>query len=262
MFKKIFTWQEPLEMAYGLSEDFFYKKNWLLFYSGLSDQINNSYSYLALYPRAEIVADDFCDFEKQLQKEENYWFGYLGYGLKNSLEKLSKDAKSLVNLPNLWMINFNLLLIFDHQNKKIICHYSKEKFLDKIPEAAKIKTRSNFKIGKVTSNFSKKQYWQKLNSIRENIANGDFYQANLTRKFFTYFKKSPQNIFDIFINLVKASPANYSAFMCLEKNYIISSSPELFLKINENGEVISSPIKGTAPRFSDPKLDLASKNYL
>ncbi len=51
--------------------------------------------------------------------------------------------------------------------------------------------------------------------------------------------------------------------MKLKENYIISSSPELFLNIDNKGLVKSSPIKGTAPRIKNAKSkDLESKKQL
>jgi anthranilate/para-aminobenzoate synthase component I len=43
---------------------------------------------------------------------------------------------------------------------------------------------------------------------------------------------------------------------------ILSSSPERFLTVDATGHMISSPIKGTAPRFTDPALDASSRTRL
>ena len=251
-------WQNPLEFAYSISTDKNYQENWIFLYSGLDGKT----SYLALYPKKEIIADDFKKLENELKKNNKLWFGYLGYGLKNSLENLPKDQKSLVNLPNLWMINFNLVLEFDHVNQQIISHFSDAKFLQKIPIPKKITSKLLAKISDLKSNFSKKQYLKKVEIIKNKITDGEFYQANLTRKFYGKFKLISGNVFDLFIKLNKTSPANYSAFLKLGENHIISSSPELFLSIENNGQIISSPIKGTAPRSLNKKIDLLNKNNL
>ncbi len=182
--------------------------------------------------------------------------------LKNSLEKLSIDKKSFIDLPDLWMINYQLILEFNHDKRQIICFFDDEKFLAKIPDPLKISLKTFSGISNLKSNFNKKSYFQKLSDIQNRIAKGDLYQANLTRKFFGKFKSPPKNVFDLFIKLNKASPANYSAFLKLDKNYVISSSPELFLSIDKKGQAISRPIKGTAPRFNNIKLDILSKKNL
>ncbi len=48
------------------------------------------------------------------------------------------------------------------------------------------------------------------------------------------------------------SPAPYSAFLRMGDTSILSSSPELFLHIDEKGHMRTRPIKGTAPRFPIP----------
>jgi para-aminobenzoate synthetase component I len=266
-------WVEPLDLAYQISTST-YQENWVFLYSGLNEQIKNSKSYLCLYPQEEIISDGFSELEKDLN---NKYFGYLAYDLKNQLEDLKDGEKSFLDLPNLWMINFGLVLEFDHDRRQITQHSQNKLFV--IPAQAGIQNqdekldyrlRRNDKEGEndktniktLTSNFTKSEYLKKVKTIQTHIENGDIYQANLTRKFFGEFQKKPQNAFEIFLKLNQESPANYSAFLKLGDNFIISSSPELFLKIDDSGKVLSSPIKGTAPRFEDSKLDEESKNNL
>ncbi len=266
-------WLEPLDLAYQISTSD-YKENWVFLYSGLHKQIKNSKSYLCLYPQKEIIADGFADLEKDLSKQ---YFGYLGYDLKNQLENLENGQKSFIDLPNLWMIYFGLVLEFDH-DKKIITEFSLPSLKFSILTSQSPAPSSRQKSGSISSfidpdfcrddgfildsNFTKSEYLQKVKTIQTHIENGDIYQANLTRKFFGKFQTKPKNSFEIFLKLNQKSPANYSSFLKLGENYIISSSPELFLKIDEQGKVLSSPIKGTAKRFSDKKLDKKSKQDL
>ena len=94
------------------------------------------------------------------------------------------------------------------------------------------------------------------------IACGDFYQVNLTRKFFGNINyETQQEFFSLFTKLDKISPANYSSFLKLRDNFIISSSPELFLNIKDS-IITSRPIKGTAARSNDATQDQQNKEYL
>ena len=111
-------WFSPLDFAFQISISS-YRENWIFLYSGLNKIIKNSKSYLCLYPQEEIVSDNFDDLEKRLQTQQNRYFGYLGYDLKNQLETLPQDQKSFIEMPNLWMINFGLVLEFDHSKKQI-----------------------------------------------------------------------------------------------------------------------------------------------
>ncbi|MES2677257.1 MAG: aminodeoxychorismate synthase component I [Pseudomonadota bacterium] len=257
------NWIEPLDLAAQIAVSD-YQENWVFLYSGLSGQIDNSKSYLCLYPQKEIIADDFSELEKNLSSQ---YFGYLGYDLKNQLEDLQNGKKSFIDLPNLWMINFGLVLEFDHNEKQVsVIARSGVSHDVAIQKIISNKTGLPRRIKRlamtIDSNFSKSEYFHKVKSIQTHIKNGDIYQANLTRKFFGKFTTKPQNPFEIFLKLNRESPANYSAFLKLDKNYIISSSPELFLKIDAQGKVLSSPIKGTAKRFKDQKLDAAAKKNL
>ena len=265
MLSKILNWQDPLQTAYSLACNNGYRDDWAFLYSALSNQINNSYSYLAAFPKKQITANNFEEFEQQLKnnKSDDYWFGYLAYDLKNILEKLPYDEKFLINLPDLWMINFNLILIFDHKKQKIKCLYSNDHFLKNIPKPLKTSgLKTSFTLDKIKSNFTKDSYLKKLQSIKQKIAAGDIYQANLTRKFYSHFIKKPENDFELFIKLNKISPANYSAFLKIGNSSVISSSPELFVKIDSKGQMLCSPIKGTAPRFGDLAADKSSKAAL
>ncbi|MFT6077127.1 MAG: para-aminobenzoate synthetase component 1 [Myxococcota bacterium] len=245
-------WSCPIDFANKISNSS-YDHNWIFLYSGLPSQIPNSKSYIALHPSKEIISDDFCELEKALKNSNEKYFGYLGYELKNCLEDLKTSQKSFIHLPNLWMMKFDVVLEFDHDKKEII-------IFGDMPDPELFEHSRQFdkyspNIKNLKSNFSKKDYLNKVKSIQKNIVEGDIYQANLTRKFFGDFEKEPENPFEIFRSLNQESPANYSAFLKLDDNFIISSSPELFLKIDESGKVKSSPIKGTAKRFVDKTMD-------
>ena len=118
-------------------------------------------------------------------------------------------------------------------------------------------------IKNISSNFTNKSYLEAISKIRNMISIGDFYQTNLTRKFFGNFSEKPSSnkAFSLFKDLCQQSPANYASFLKLDDNFIISSSPELFLK-NQGKNIYSKPIKGTSPRDKDPKQDKINKSYL
>ncbi len=95
--------------------------------------------------------------------------------------------------------------------------------------------------------MSKADYLSKVDLIREAILAGEFYQANLTRKFSGTFAHTPEP-FTIFENLCEASPAPYAAFVHTGDACILSSSPERFLQVDAGSRVESRPIKGTLAR--------------
>jgi len=252
-------WLDPIDFTRSFLKQTNYNQDFILLYSGLNKQNPNSKSYLALYPKNTIKSDNF---NLKLNQNDHY-FGYFTYDLKNSIENLPKDQEFTIKTPKLTLTSFNLLLIFDHDSKKIQIIAENDQYITKIPKKL-TKTNEidlkNLKISDFSSQMSQNQYQQNFNKIKNHLENGDFYQANLTNKF--YGKIKCDNKFDLFAKLTQISPANYSAYLKINDLHVISSSPELFLQSNSDKTIRTSPIKGTAPRFKDKNQDQQSINYL
>jgi para-aminobenzoate synthetase component 1 len=265
MDKKI-DWIDPIIIAKNIANHHSFSENFIFLYSALNLEYKKSTSYISFDLKDKILANNFDQIEQKiLQNQEENYFGYLSYELKNEIEDFKKINKNYLKIPKLYFANFHFNLIFDHDKKEIICRFPdhlEEKFQDSIQN---IIANTNFdpqklKISKLDNNFSDSEYLDKIQQIQNKIAKGDFYQANLTRKFFGKCQKK-DDYFDIFHHLMQISPGNYSAFLKFEDLNIISSSPELFLDIN-HGQVKSAPIKGTSPRSEDKIEDRKNLEYL
>ncbi|MBU2166968.1 MAG: anthranilate synthase component I family protein [Alphaproteobacteria bacterium] len=88
------------------------------------------------------------------------------------------------------------------------------------------------------------------------IAAGELFQANIARGW-TGSLTSEADPLDVFLRLVRDSPAPYAAFWRLGERALVSNSPELFLTLEPGGRVETRPIKGTRPRRADPAADQA-----
>ncbi len=109
------------------------------------------------------------------------------------------------------------------------------------------------------SETSETGYLEKVHQVRELIAAGDCYQANIAQRFTSRFTGSD---FGLYEALRDVAPGDYSAFLRPEQGHaVISLSPERFLSV-EGRRVHSQPIKGTRPRFKDPKKDADSAQEL
>ena len=275
-------WQDPLNFAQKISDNY-RDESWIFLYSGLNEKPDEKpdekNSYLAIFPREKIVCADFFAAEKILKNSEERWFGYLSYEVAHDFEKFPKTKKSFIDLPKIWLVNFNLVFEFDHKKKELKAIFSDEKLLEKVTKWTPQQVRGDrLKVSmpealqhhntslsprtccEVHSNFTDSSYLKTISKIKDLIARGDLYQTNLTRKFFGEFKQkqNQQSAFKTFVDLTEISPANYSSFLKLDENFIISSSPELFFQV-KNRKIISRPIKGTAPRGSDEKSDRQNK---
>ena len=254
-------WNEPLDIAASLmaSGD---DTHWTLLYSGIKTSYSGRFSYLAYKLKNKIQGSDFSVFKENGDNQErldNAWFGYFGYGLKNGLEDLNTDTPNWLTLPNLCLMQFSIILIFDHEERSISVwsdHPNPE-----IPPATSSSLIYPIGVKHLTSNMTRSEYLDKVADITQRIHAGDLYQANLTRKFMGEFVEIPDT-FRLFRVLCAASPAPYSAFLRLDNTYVLSSSPELFLHMDANGHIRTRPIKGTSARFADPALDLASRESL
>lgn len=258
--RKIIDWADPLQMAAGIADA---EEKWTLLYSGIKYEFTGQFSILALRASEEVTSADFDELEHRLSKNnaalENAWFGYLGYGLKDCLEELPEDKPSHIDMPDLHMVNYRLILLFNHDEKNVEIWSESEEDLQHVP-SRKPAAECAVKISGLKSNMSKAEYLGKVKAIKEAIARGDLYQANMTRKF--NGKISTNSHFDIFYSLCQVSPSPYSAFLKFGDKFIISSSPERFLHINDAGKADTRPIKGSAQRFSDKNKDEESRKNL
>jgi len=251
------------------------QKNWAFLYSALAKKGSKSFSYLAFFPIKQVSIHNFQELSQVLRAKNLDWFGFLGYELAGDIEKLSLPSSSFINLPKGLLISFAVVIEFNHEKQEVVVNYYEEKHLNyaknllqkaqnSSPEedlsANLAKSQTIISTG---SNFSDEEYLSAIDEIRKKISAGDLFQTNLTRKFFGEFehKISAQTAFKMFFELVNSSPVNYSSFFALDNLFVISASPELFLKV-KNKKIISQPIKGTAPRGKNPQEDKKIKESL
>ena len=73
----------------------------------------------------------------------------------------------------------------------------------------------------------------------------------MTQRFKCKIKEEP---FEIYKRLRKGNPAPFAAYLNLENLSVLSSSPERFINLHE-GNIITTPIKGTTPRGENEEED-------
>lgn len=102
--------------------------------------------------------------------------------------------------------------------------------------------------------MTRQEHAAAVGAIREHIAAGTIYQANLTLRFRAP-STHPGAPLATFLRLQAANPAPFAAYLDLPGMAVVSTSPECFLGLDAAGQVLSRPIKGTAPRDADPAID-------
>lgn len=93
-----------------------------------------------------------------------------------------------------------------------------------------------------SSNTSIEAYIDKVNTIRNDILNGKYYEMNYCVEFKAKWEGEP--LLPYMLRLNERSSAPFSIYAKLDRLEILCSSPERFLSL-DNGQLISQPIKGT-----------------
>jgi para-aminobenzoate synthetase component 1 len=167
---------------------------------------------------------------------------------------------------------YETIFVHDYDNEKtIVVGQNAEKFAQIIREVKPISTtRSKVALSPaplVSSNFTKSEYFAAVERIRNYIALGDIYQANLTQQLRIQL---PENLVpeQIFWNLRESHPAPFAAFVRRAKDSVVSASPERFFKVQnpkskaESRIITASPIKGTRRRGKTIEEDLLLRREL
>jgi para-aminobenzoate synthetase component 1 len=103
------------------------------------------------------------------------------------------------------------------------------------------------------SGLDRRAHRRGVEAIRAAIADGELYQANLTRRLESPFDGDP---WPLYRRLRTGDPALFAAWLDLgERRAILSASPEPFLSVDRFGRVESNPIKGTRPRGATREED-------
>ncbi len=114
-------------------------------------------------------------------------------------------------------------------------------------------------IANFDSNFSKEDYIATIKKLQAHIKEGDCYEINLAQRFLA---KTPCfSPATIYFQLRKHSQVPFATFVKWEEKYLLCASPERFLRLNGNN-IVSQPIKGTAPRGKNAQEDMRHKAYL
>lgn len=215
----------------------------------------------------EIISKYKMDYETDLQFIGGA-VGYFAYDLCHQIEKLPRTAIDDVNIPDCYLGFYDGVVIIDHIEEKTYIASLGIKgdeneianSIQKKIEGAKKEDLNKVSIKKqknqaIKSNFSKDEYINAIEKIRDYIKTGDIYQANMTQRFECDINQSP---YDIYSKLRKINPAPFASFIDFKEGFIVSSSPERFVKIKDR-YIETRPIKGTCPRGKSIEEDEKNK---
>lgn len=229
------VWEAPLSFAARYAG-----ADMALLYSGMREHTGGTNTYLFLEP-FEVAEGPDIEALPAFQSMGDAlpdWVGYLGYELQGEIPA----APAPVTLPVFRLVRYRHLLCFDH-TARTVTHYTREG-AGVLPPSQTVEA-SPAQLIALSSNFTRQQYAKAVADTVARIEAGDFYQANITRKFFGRFDCAPEP-FILFQALAAASPAPYSAYIRHGAQAILSASPECFLTVDMHGTITTRPIKGSA----------------
>ena len=196
-------------------------------------------------------------FDKLYEYEtfSNDWvFGYLSYDLKNDIEALKSKNFDGLHFPDLYFFQPRKLFLFHNDHVEI--HYLKlvEDEIEKDwHDIGKTNVALNFENKvRLKARTSKECYIQKVNEVLDHIKLGNIYEANFCQEF--YSESAVVDPLKVYLDLNNISKAPFAAFVKLDEFFVLSASPERYIK-RTGDEVVSQPIKGTIRRSQDTIRD-------
>lgn len=224
----------------------------------------SSYQFLlAIGAQSEIISTGHGDFDRLkdfLQSEKEWAFGFFGYDMKNQIESLHSDNPDKAGLPELYF--FKPIHLIYVSGDKIMLKTSTEINPKEIIESIRSQEIHGSDIipGMAVQNRMDESYYiETFEKIRNHIRDGDIYELNFCQEYFIEnCNLDPFNLYTQF-NAIGKTP--FAAFLKWEDKFLISQSPERFLK-KDGHRIVSQPIKGTIKRGSDPEEDSRLKDQL
>ncbi|RKD21564.1 aminodeoxychorismate synthase, subunit I [Caminicella sporogenes DSM 14501] len=194
--------------------------------------------------------------------------GYFSYDLCHHIEKFPRTAVDDIKIPDCFLGFYDGVVIIDHKNNRVYIASlgikdDANKVVDEIFQKIENGKVVDFELKsskekKFISNFTRDDYIKAVNKIKDYIRAGDIYQANFTQRFECELDMTP---YELYAKLRNINPAPFASFIDFGEGYIVSSSPERFIKIKDR-IIETRPIKGTRPRGKTTEEDKRNREEL
>jgi para-aminobenzoate synthetase component 1 len=204
--------------------------------------------------------------------------GFVGYDVGRRLERLPSIAVADQELPPLRLALHDWVIAWDRRDRRAwLAGRAVDELVGRLDHRlAEVRARlagpapmssSESSAGSLAhsagielrSGLGRAAYQAGVASIRQSIATGEIYQANLTRRLEAQFRGDPWSLYR---RVRTGDPALFAAYLDLGRSpftgaqrALASASPEPFLSVSRDGEVETNPIKGTRPRGRDRASD-------
>src|SRR5215211_2626177 len=181
------------------------------------------------------------------------WFGYLGYNLGARLERVPPPPPRHVPMPDFALAFYDHLLRLDAAGRwwfEALWSDEREEALSERLEILRARLAEGVRERPVwVGNFQPAPpggagHRTAVDECRERIAAGEIFQANLCLRLEAEWQGDP---LDLFARTAATLEPRHAGVIAGPWGAACSLSPELFLR-RRGREVVTEPIKGTAPR--------------
>ncbi len=213
--------------------------------------------------------------DEKLSREDLACIFTISYDFGLKLENIEPREKefSAFDEPDLFLAFFDCLIVHDYNSHETFFVGGEKKLteiekvlFDSLSDVSTSNDEISQNLVEIHSNFSRQNYINAVNQIKQHIRRGDTYQTNLTQQLRA---ELPENLTPqkIFYRLRKSYPAPFSAFLRRENDFVVSISPERFIAKFQIPDskfqtISASPIKGTQKRGKNDEEDLKLENGL
>jgi anthranilate synthase component 1 len=220
-----------------------------------------------------LIAESAIPGETDLPPMAAGLFGYLGYDMVRSMERLPEPNTDILKVPDAIMVRPTVMVVFDAVRDEIslvapvrpqagisartayeTALARLESVVDALerPIAAEIRhDAQTLPPIEARSNTSEAEYEAMVARAKEYVRAGDVFQVVLSQRFEAEF---PLPAFALYRSLRRVNPAPFLCYLDFEEFQIVCSSPEILVRVRD-GEVAVRPLAGTRPRGETPEAD-------
>ena len=201
--------------------------------------------------------------------------GYLSYDQVRFFEQLPDNNPDTLNLPDLYFMITDTMVIFDHVNNKIkivsnahIAQDPRAAYEEAVHKIAAIEEtlRAPLRIPELEtgahapleSNFTREAYCAAVDQAKEYIRAGDIFQVVLSQRFRRKINVAPLTLYRA---LRCINPSPYMLLMQFPDFALAGSSPEVMTQV-KGGTCMVRPIAGTRKRGATEEEDFALEQDL
>lgn len=193
--------------------------------------------------------------------------GWFAYDLGRWIERLPAAPADDLRFPDLWFGLYDSLVAWDHAKGEALacaCEWEGGRSLqESVAEVERVLARPGrvsapASVRNLRADHTRESYAEAVRRAKEHIFAGDIYQVNLSQRFDA---EAEGPALAIYRRLRECNPAPFAAFLSTPEGEVLSSSPELFLRI-DGRRVETRPIKGTRPRFGEAEADERARGEL